>query len=97
MKLRYEWDPSALRIEESADGEDIEFQIDLLSERPYTEAMRQVQACFEANRVHTDVFFYAYPGHRYKVIVRKDFYEDFLLELMRRRLLRALAWESTVS
>lgn len=93
MKLHYRWNPDVIRIEESVNGEDAEFQIRLLWERPEEAAMRLVQSYFEANQVHTDVLFYLYPEHRYRVIVRKDFYNDFLLELLKHRLLLSLEWK----
>ncbi|MDF2719415.1 MAG: hypothetical protein K0R28_6340 [Paenibacillus sp.] len=93
MRLHYRWDPDAVRIEETGNGEDTEFQIRLLRGRAEEAAMRQVQSYFEANQVHTDVLFYLYPEHRYRVIVRKDFYNDFLLELLKHRLLLSLEWK----
>ncbi|MEF3304691.1 hypothetical protein [Paenibacillus sp. GYB003] len=93
MNMHYEWDAETIRIEESANGEDTEFAIEIVRHDPFAESMKRVQAHFEANEVHTDVLFYAYPGHRYQVIVRKDYYVDFLLELMKHRLLRALEWK----
>lgn len=93
MKLHYEWDSEVIRIEETANGDDTEFSIELMGQKPHDEALRLVQTYFESNKVHTDVLLYAYPDHRYRVIVRKDYYEEFLLELMKHRLLRALEWK----
>ncbi|MDF2718435.1 MAG: hypothetical protein K0R28_5360 [Paenibacillus sp.] len=92
MKLSYDWDPGIVRIQESGNGDDTEFLIELVQNQPYAAAMRQVQQYFEANHVHTDVLFYLYPGHKYRVIVRQDYYNDFLLELLKHRLLRVLRW-----
>ncbi|TMV46813.1 hypothetical protein FE783_24545 [Paenibacillus mesophilus] len=92
MKLSYDWDAGIVRIQESGNGDDTEFQIELVQDQPYAAAMRRVQQFFEDNQVHTDVLFYLYPGHKYRVIVRKDYYNDFLLELLKHRLLRSLEW-----
>ena len=92
MKLNYQWKPDVIRLEERVNGNDVEFQIELLQEGPYVKAMGQVQKYFEANNIHTDVLFYVYPEHRYQVIVRKDYYNDFVLELMRRQLLTRVEW-----
>ncbi|MDF2714016.1 MAG: hypothetical protein K0R28_941 [Paenibacillus sp.] len=93
MKLHYQWDPSVVEIQESRNGDDTEFQIKLLLEQPYEASMRQIQKYFEANETHTDVLFYVYPEHQYQVIVRKDFYADFLTELLKHRLLLSLEWK----
>lgn len=93
MKLHYQWDPSGIEIRESGNGDDTEFQIKLHREQPYEASMRLVQKYFEANEIHTDVLFYLYPDHLYRVIVRKDYYSDFLLELLKHRLLISLEWK----
>ncbi|MDF2715784.1 MAG: hypothetical protein K0R28_2709 [Paenibacillus sp.] len=95
MRLVYKWDPNVAEIQESGNGDDTEFRIKLLREQPYEASMRLVQKYFEANEVHTDVLFYLYPEHQYRVIVRKDYYTDFLLELLKHRLLLSLEWKET--
>ncbi|MDF2963500.1 MAG: hypothetical protein K0S39_5235 [Paenibacillus sp.] len=90
--LTYRNNPDMIKLQESPNGNDIEFHIQILGDQPYLDGMKQVQKTFEDNRVHTDVLFYAYAGHVYKVIVRRDYYEDFILELMRHRLLQRVEW-----
>lgn len=92
MKLDYRWDAALISIEEKVDGKDYEFRIRLL-QAPNVEAMRKVQHLFESNDVYTDVLFYAYPEHEYRVIVRQDFYADFILALMHHQLLRSVEWK----
>jgi hypothetical protein len=70
----------------------MEFRISILQENPYLEGMKQVQRKFEDDRVYTDALFYLYPNHEYRVIVRKDYYIDFVLELMKHRLLQSVEW-----
>lgn len=93
MKLHYQWDPSGIQMQENGNGDDIEFQIKLLQEQPFEASMRLVQKHFEANEIYTDVLFYLYPQHVYRIIVRKDYFNDFLLELMKHRLLLSLEWK----
>lgn len=85
--LTYEFDKAAVDIRETANENDIEFTIRLLKEFPEPNPMKLVQHTFEHDEVLTDALFYAYPNQEYKAIVRKDFYDDFVLELMRRGLL----------
>ncbi|MFD2328887.1 hypothetical protein ACFSR7_06460 [Cohnella sp. GCM10020058] len=93
--LSYRFDESILRISESANENDVEFRIILATEEPSVLAgVERVRQAFDENRVYTDVLFYHYPDHEYKVIVRKDYYTDFVLELMKQRLLQSVAWTS---
>lgn len=90
--MKYQYDQNVIRISETANENDIEFRILILIEKPYLDGMKQVQKEYEDNRIHTDVLFYIYANHEYRVIVRKDHYEDFVLELMKRRLLQSVEW-----
>ncbi|MBO9606808.1 MAG: hypothetical protein J7639_12695 [Paenibacillaceae bacterium] len=90
--LTYDYDPAVIRIAESQNEDDTEFQIRIMQEQPYWEAMKRVQKTFDEDRHYTDVLFYVYPEHEYKVIVRREHYADFVLELIKRRLLRKVEW-----
>ncbi|MDG0793983.1 hypothetical protein OMP38_26540 [Cohnella ginsengisoli] len=91
--LNYRFDETALQIGESANENDVEFRIVLATDDPSIAAgLKRVRQEFDENRVYTDVLFYHYPNHEYKVIVRKDYYVDFVLELMKQRLLKSVAW-----
>ncbi|WP_217596708.1 hypothetical protein [Cohnella sp. GbtcB17] len=91
--LNYSYDEAALRIGESANENDVEFHIALSTDDPSILAgLKRVRQEFDENRVYTDVLFYHYPNHEYKVIVRKDYYVDFVLELMKQRVLRSVEW-----
>ncbi|WP_308634425.1 hypothetical protein [Paenibacillus silvisoli] len=54
--------------------------------------IREVWHYFDQNKDYTDVLFYAYPNHEYKVIVRQEHYADFLTELFKAQLLVRLEW-----
>lgn len=90
--LKYSYNLNVIQIKEVPNGDDCEFQIKILQESPYLEGIKNVQRVFEENKVYTDVLFYAYENHRYKIIVRKDYYVPFMLELMKQRLLTKLEW-----
>lgn len=89
--LKYEFDQDVIQIRETANEEDVEFHIHILEEQ-YLKDMKEIQREFEDNRVYTDVLFYIYANHEYQVIVRKDHYTAFVLELMKHRLLRSVEW-----
>ncbi|WNQ11858.1 hypothetical protein MJA45_02035 [Paenibacillus aurantius] len=92
MKMVYEWKPEIVDIKETENGKDIEFSIRVIAEA-YYETMKAVQQVFEENDVITDVFLYTFPQHEYRVIVRKDYYEDFILQLLKHRLLTKAEWK----
>ena len=85
--LVYEFDKSEVDIRETANEDDVEFTVRLLKDYPEPNPMKLVQHTFEHDPVLTDALFYVYPNREYKVIVRKEYYDDFILELMRRGLL----------
>lgn len=95
MTLVYQADPSIVQLKETPGegGKDTEFDIQLLVNHPYAEALKAIQHDFESNKVHTDVSFYAYKDHHYRVIVRNDYYVDFILALMKHRLVKQAEWK----
>lgn len=92
--LIYQYDEAMLRIRESANENDVEFNIALVTDDSSVLAgLKRVREAFDENQVYTDVLFYNYPGHEYKVIVRNDYYVDFVIELMKQRLLKRVEWQ----
>lgn len=92
--LAYRYNEQVIQIQESSNENDVEFLIKILQNEPYVEKMKKVRHFFDDNRVYTDVLFYALAEHKYKVIVRNDYYADFILELMKHRLLESVEWET---
>lgn len=90
--LKYEYDHYVIQVNEIENGNDVEFRIHILQEEPYLDRIKKVQKEFEENSVYTDVLFYIYANHEYRVIVRRDYYDDFVLELMKQRLLQSVKW-----
>ena len=92
MKLIYEWNQNVIDISEVEVLNDIEFSIKVLSPSHFDD-MKNIQKIFESNDVITDVLVYTYTNHEYRVIVRKDYYGDFILQLMKNQLLTKVEWK----
>ncbi|MBD0384700.1 hypothetical protein [Paenibacillus sedimenti] len=92
MKLVYESNPDILDIKEVEVMNDIEFTIRILSPSHFN-TMKHVQKIFEENDILTDVLVYTYSNHEYRVVVRKVFYGDFILQLMKCQLLTKVEWK----
>lgn len=95
MPLIYHYDPEQVRIRETVNDEDVEFELTFLQDEPLFSKMREVQKRFEDNDVYTDVLFYLNQDQerQYRIIVCKDFYDDFLLALLKYRILNGLEWK----
>ncbi|MBB3113868.1 hypothetical protein FHS18_005983 [Paenibacillus phyllosphaerae] len=90
--VTYSYDQGKLDIQESKDGEDTSFAIRVIGDDPQMlQGLKQVQRTFEENQDFDDVLFYAYPGHEYKIIVQQQYYDDFVTELFKARLLDSVA------
>ncbi|WP_409300214.1 hypothetical protein [Peribacillus sp. SCS-155] len=91
--LTYRFNEDELYIKEIENGNDVEFNIQFPPQSTLMEELKKIERHFDDNRVHTDVLFYVYPNHEYRVIVRHDYYTDFVLALMKHRLLQSVEWK----
>lgn len=91
MKVAYKFDEKLLDLKETANGEDIEFSI-ILFNSELKKSLKKVREYFEENKVLTDIHYYIHPNNNYQVIVRKDFYNEFLIQLFRQQLLKEIVW-----
>ncbi len=91
MRLAYRYNKAVIEISETPNEADVEFYIKPLTEEKWLE-MKQLQRFFEDNSVYTDVLFYVYENNNIRVIVRRDYYVDFVLGLMSRQLLESVEW-----
>lgn len=91
MKVNYSYNKDVIQIIEVPNEEDVEFDIKIPAEK-YWAGMKELQRAFEEDKVYTDVLFYAYKDHHYRVIVRKDYYVDFILGLMKHQLVESVKW-----
>ena len=91
MELTYQINKDVIELSETVMETDVEFEIRILAEDKWA-GMKKIQKFFEEDSVYTDVLFYAYENHRFRVIVRKDYYVDFILAMMKHRLVESAAW-----
>jgi hypothetical protein len=91
MIVEYKYDAQLLDIQETNNGNDLEFTITLLDNQ-LKKGLKLVREYFEENKILTDIHYYIHPNNRYQVIVRKDFYNEFLIQLFRQQLLQEIKW-----
>lgn len=91
MKVTYKYNEKLIDLAETANGDDIEFLI-TLHDSELKKKLVKVRVFFEDNNVLTDIHYYIHPNNRYQVIVRKDFYNEFLIQLFRQQLLQEIKW-----
>lgn len=96
MVLTYRHNKDVIQINETPNDADVEFEIRILAEENW-EGMKELQRTFEENRVYTDVLFYPYENHHYRVIVRRDYYVDFILGMLKHHLLESAEWMLTLN
>lgn len=92
MQLTYRFDHQRISISETVNGSDTEFEIKIIDEETMLASLKEVQRICEDNDIYTDALFYAYEHHQYKVIVRSDYYVDFIMALMGHQLLKSVEW-----
>ena len=92
MQLTYRFDDQRITINETVNGSDAEFEIKIIDEEAMLAGLKEVKKKFEDNDIYTDALFYAYEHHQYKVIVRSDYYVDFIMALMGHQLLKSVEW-----
>ncbi|WP_312475922.1 hypothetical protein [Neobacillus sp.] len=91
MNVEYKYDEKLLELKEFVNGDDIEFLI-TLHDSKLKKKIVKVREFFEENRVLTDIHYYIHPNNRYQVIVRKDYYNEFIIQLFRQQLVKELIW-----
>lgn len=91
--IRYEYDQGSLDIQERENDKDKEFIIKLKDPEKHLPGLRKVRAHFTNDTVYTDALFYTHKNNEYHVIVRSDYYIDFLLSLFKHNILVKLEWE----
>jgi hypothetical protein len=91
MKLVYTFDEKLINLKETPNGEDVEFTLTLL-DIDLKNHLKNIREYFNSNNIVTDVQVYIHPKNEYQIIVRKDFYYDFLLQLFKQQLLLELKW-----
>jgi hypothetical protein len=92
MQVVYEFDKNAVVITEKDNGEDKEFTIKLHDES-LDDGVHEVRDFFEQNKVYTDVLFYTHSDHSFQIIVKNEYYTDFVLKLFKEKLLTSVNWK----
>lgn len=91
MIVAYKYDEKLLELNETANGDDIEFLITLFDSE-LKKRLIKVREFFEDNKILTDIHYYIHPNNKYQIIVRKDYYNEFLIQLFRQELLQEIKW-----
>ncbi|MEH7335723.1 hypothetical protein V7161_24160 [Neobacillus drentensis] len=91
MKTEYKYNEQLLEITETVNGDDIEISITLIDSE-LKKNLKKVRDFFDENKVISDIYFYIHPNNKYQIIVRKDFYNEFIIQLFRQELLKEIKW-----
>jgi uncharacterized protein YajQ (UPF0234 family) len=89
--IEYKYNHQLLKIQETTNGIDVEFTLTLL-DTSLKNHIKEIRDYFDLNNIVTDVQIYIHPNNRYQIIVRNDFYLDFITELFKHKLLDELKW-----
>lgn len=92
MKLKYQYDKEILTISEKQSESDIEITI-LFKNEESAKHLEAIRIFFDENDIYTDAIFNTYTDNSHQVIVRKDYYIDFILQLFKQTLLKSITWE----
>ncbi|MCY9698426.1 hypothetical protein [Paenibacillus alginolyticus] len=90
--LKYQCDQEGFSLMEQRNGDDFEFTIVIKDIDRYLPAIKQVREHFDRDSIYTDVLFYVHPNNEYRIIVRHDFYIDFILSLFKYRFVNSVNW-----
>ncbi|MEH7504494.1 hypothetical protein V7152_21180 [Neobacillus drentensis] len=91
MKVAYKYVEKLLELHETANGDDFEFTLTFVDHK-WKEKIEKIREYFDANNILTDIHFYIHPNNRIQIIVRKDFYNEFIIQLFRQQIVEAIKW-----
>jgi hypothetical protein len=91
MRIKYQYNKEDLKISEAPNEDDIEFNIILFKE-DLKQDLIKIRDYFSSNNIVTDILVYKHPNNHYQIIVRKDFYQEFILQLFKQQLIKELSW-----
>ncbi|WP_286887097.1 hypothetical protein [Aneurinibacillus sp. UBA3580] len=91
--VTYRYKTDLLIIEEKANNNDKEFIFKVKDVDTIVPALRKVRMFFDSDKIYTDVIFYSHPNHEYQVIVRQNYYIDFLLVLFKNKIIQCIEWK----
>lgn len=93
MDLQYGFKASQVEISEEDQADEKVIWVQLLDDRLVKE-MHQIRRLFEDDDEVADVIFYTFPNHKYKILVKEDFYNKVLIQLFAHQVLTKLKWKS---
>ncbi len=79
-------------LKEMKNEDDYEFTITIQDVERFLPAMKQIQDHFEEVGPLTDVLFYVHQQHEFHIIVRRDYYVDFILSLCKYQFVDSVKW-----
>jgi hypothetical protein len=91
MKIEYKYNKELLKITEELNGDDMEFHLTFF-EADLKLRIEKIKEFFNENSIVTDILVYKHPNNHFQIIVRKDFYQDFILQLFKQQLIQELRW-----
>jgi hypothetical protein len=91
MKVAYKFNNQLIELVETSNGDDSEFSLTLI-DKNLKKKVEKVREYFDENNILTDIYFYIHPNNRFQIIVRKDFYDEFLIQLFRQQLVNEIKW-----
>lgn len=92
MKPVYKYNEKLIDLAESPNGEDIEFNL-IFHEQEMKKQLAAIKSFFDQNDIYTDLLVYTHSDKHIQMIVRKDYYLDFILQLFKHQLLEEIRWE----
>lgn len=92
MRLLYKYDDTKIELKEAQNGDDIEFNL-LLFDQEVKKQLLKVKKFFNENNIVTDILVYTHSDKHIQIIVRKDYYYDFVLQLFKYQLLEEVKWD----
>jgi hypothetical protein len=93
MRMLYKYNETKIVLNQSQNGDDVEFNLTLL-DKEMKKQLVKVKEFFAENSITTDLLVYTHSDKRIQIIVRKDFYQDFILQLFKHHLLDEVKWEN---
>ncbi|PFP30309.1 hypothetical protein COJ96_06250 [Bacillus sp. AFS073361] len=91
MKVEYKYNEQFLELKETPNGEDFEFTLTLVDNK-WKKKIEEIREYFDTNNILTDIHFYIHPNNRFQIIVRKDFYNEFIIQLFKQQIVEKIKW-----
>ncbi|QIZ06954.1 hypothetical protein HFZ78_09810 [Priestia megaterium] len=91
MKVNYRYDEQILDLKETANDDDFEFTLTFVDNN-WKKKVEKIREYFDENNILTDIHFYIHPNNRFQIIVRKDYYNEFLIQLFSQQIVKEIKW-----